>query len=231
MGPIRLRDVTSDDISVSSRYGDIRLDGLIDGAVNIETGGEGEIFANCKGIYGESFIATADNGDIHMDTECRSDELYLATNDGNITAKELLCSSVSLHVNEKGDINAKVNGGKLEVSVNKGSVNLSLDNLALESSIAVHSGDVNLRIPLKTPFKLRLSAPMTNVEPKLQNSGEFCLSKDSGNEVFSTEGASRNGHAPILSVVVQNGSINVAVREDDVDKSLGYDSVTENLIK
>ena len=111
------------------------------------------------------------------------------------------------------------------MSVNKGKVDLSIECLNLDSSVAVHTGDVTLRVPLKTPFKFRLSAPMTNIEPQLQNSGEFNLSKESGNEIFTTEDSTTNRNIPVLSVVVHQGTINVAVSNRDNEKSLGYDSV------
>ena len=91
-------------------------------------------------------------------------------------------------------------------------------------------GKVNLTVPIKTPFKLWLSAPMTNIAHKLQNFGELVLSVENGNEEFSTENTSKNGQVPVLRVHVSQGSIhvNVAKENEDQFENFGIDSATES---
>ena len=168
--------------------------------------------------------------------ECRSDNVYFTTNNGDIhTNSQMFNKTCAFNINDKGDINAeRIVTGELEVSVRKGTVDIFVESISSDSSIAVTSGKVNLTVPLKSSFKLWLSAPITNIASKIQNSGELILSKENGNEEFSTENTSKNGKVPILRVGVHQGSIQVNVAEKDQDpdqnavKKLGFDnSATE----
>ena len=137
--------------------------------------------------------------------------------------------SCSFNILEKGDVSAKVTVGQLDVAVRRGTVDLFVESINTDSTILLTSGKVNLTIPLKSSFKVWLSAPMTNIAPQLQNSGELILSRDNGNEEFSTENTAKNGQVPILRVRVDQGSIQVNVAEKDEDRAvrLGFDSATE----
>ena len=210
------------------------MEGILDGeTISAETDGDGAVLISGKGIFGENLTASTEDGDIVVDTECRSDNVYFTTKNGDIhTNSQMFNKTCAFNINDRGDISAeKISTGELEVSVRKGNVDIFVESITSDSSIAVTSGKVNLTVPLKCSFKLWLSAPMTNIASKIQNSGELILSEDNGNEEFSTENTSKNGQVPILRVGVHQGSIQVNVAEKDQDGApaavKNFDSATE----
>lgn len=230
LGSITVKDVTADEILLTSRSGDIDMDGIIDGdTINAETDGDGDVVITGKGIFGDNLTVSTQYGDIFVDAECRNDSVNLTTDEGSIQAQKMFNKSCSFNILEKGDVSAKVNVGQIDVAVRRGTVDLFVESITTDSTILLTSGKVNLTIPLKSSFKVWLSAPMTNIAPQLQNSGELILSRDNGNEEFSTENTAKNGQVPILRVRVDQGSIQVNVAEKDEDKAvrLGFDSATE----
>jgi len=230
LGSITVKDVTADEILLTSRSGDIDMDGIIDGdTINAETDGDGDVVITGKGIFGDNLTVSTQYGDIFVDAECRNDSVNLTTDEGSIQAQKMFNKSCSFNILEKGDVSAKVNVGQLDVAVRRGTVDLFVESITTDSTILLTSGKVNLTIPLKSSFKVWLSAPMTNIAPQLQNSGELILSRDNGNEEFSTENTAKNGQVPILRVRVDQGSIQVNVAEKDEDRAvrLGFDSATE----
>jgi len=226
-----VKDVTADEIMLMSKSGDIEMDGIIDSdVITAETDADGDVIITGKGTVGENLTASTLYGDIIVDAECRHDNVTLMTEEGSIQAQKLLNKICTLNVNVRGEINAKVNVGQLNVTVRRGSVDLFVESITTDSTILIkEGGKVNLTVPLKIPFKLWLSAPMTNIAPKLQNSGELVLSVENGNEEFSTENTAKNGQVPVLRVQVNQGSIhvNVAQKSEDRDENFGIDSATE----
>ena len=58
LGSITVKDVTADEILLTSRSGDIDMDGIIDGdTINAETDGDGDVVITGKGKHKEAFSA------------------------------------------------------------------------------------------------------------------------------------------------------------------------------
>lgn len=234
VGKIRIKDVTADTVSLSSAMGDIELDGIIDGnLIRVDTGGDGEVHAKGKSIFGGRLTINSQEGDVYLYPEIRSKECYVSTVTGTITAKDLMSTVTSLRISKEGRIFASSkSAAKIDISVAKGTVDLSLEQITTDSSIRVFSGDVTLVVPRKPKFKLRVSAPNTYIAPTLQNSGELSIDNDTGIEKFTTENSISNGKpVAVLSVEVTQGYITVAVPEnDDNTRRQNYDAVNETLL-
>ena len=232
LGSITAKDITADEIMLMSKSGDIEMNGIIDSdVITAETDADGDVIITGKVIVGENLTVSTMYGDIIVDSECRNDFVNFNTEEGAIQAQKLSNKVCNLNVEKMGEINAKANVGQLNVNVRRGSVDIFVESITTDSSILIkEGGKVNLTVPIKTPFKLWLSAPMTNIAPKLQNFGELVLSVENGNEEFSTENTSKNGQVPVLRVHVSQGSIhvNVAKENEDQFENFGIDSATES---
>ena len=162
-------------------------------------------------------MVSTDDGDINIWSECSVDECLLSTRNGNINASELFCLSTNIIVTENGSVTANVYKGSIEATINYGNMYLFAKDIFDDSSISVVKGDVHLSAPERCGFKLKVSAPCINVTPKLQNSGNLYLCKDTGFETFSTEDSSSpriKSDLPILTINVAQGSVNLAVADD-----------------
>ena len=200
--------------------GDISLDGIIDGHVIVETYGDGDVSLKGKTVYGSGLVVSTDDGDINLWSECTVDECLLSTRNGNINASELFCLSTNIIVTESGSVTANVYKGSIEATINHGNLYLFAKNIFDDSSISVVKGDVHLSAPERSGFKLKVSAPCINVTPKLQNSGNLYLCQETGFETFSTEDSDSNrNELPVLTINVAQGSVNLAVAEDETTKS------------
>ena len=122
VGNIRLKNVTADEINLSSQIGDVSLDGIIDGNVVIETFGDGDVSLKGKTVYGSGLVISTDDGDINLWSECQTDECVLTTRNGNIIAGELFGTSVSIIVSEAGSVKANGYGGAIETTINQGNM-------------------------------------------------------------------------------------------------------------
>lgn len=224
VGNIRVKDVTAEEITLSSRMGDISCDGVVDGKIIAETYGDGDFVAKGTGIYGPSLIASTNDGDISLWSEIRSEECLLSTKNGHITCRDINGSHVTLLVSEAGNVFANINGGSISATVTNGSVQGSVKNITEDSVITVTKGDVFVSIPTKCRFKLKVSAPMTEIAPKLQNTGELSLSKETGFEEFSTVDASSEPIIPTLTISAYQGTVHVSVFEADSNEvsALGF---------
>lgn len=234
VGKIKIKDVTADTISLSSGMGDIEIDGIVDGnLIRVDTGGDGEIHAKGKSIYGGRLTISSQEGDVYLYPEIRSKECYVSTVTGTITAKDLMSTITVMRISKEGRVFASSkSASKIDISVQKGTVDLSLEQITTNSNISVFSGDVTIVVPRKPKFKLRVSAPNTYIAPTLQNAGELSIDNDTGIEKFSTESSISNGKpAPCLIVEVMQGYVTVAVPEnDDNTRRQNYDAVNETLL-
>lgn len=236
MGQINIKDVTADYITLAARYGDIVVDGIIDGHIGIDAENESEVHMVGKAVFASQIHVRTQEGDMNIKSEVYAKTCNLITTCADISVHDLRATDMNIFVGAKGDVNGTLHGGKVKVSIAKGNANINLGNITSNSVIHVACGEVNLQIlPEKPQYKLRLSAPMTNMSPKLQNSGELSLCTKTGNQVFTNENSSlKDGKKlPLLTVQVDQGVINVAVNEknDESNSGLSLDTVTETLIK
>ena len=222
-GNIRIKDVTADEISLSSQVGDISLDGIIDGNVMVETFCDGDVSFKGSTVYGGSLVVSTDDGDINLWTEVQVDECFLSTRNGNITAKEQLATHTTIFVSETGLVTANVFGGSIDANLNHGDAYIFVSALSDDSEINVSKGDVQVTVPnANCSFKLRVSAPMANIAPKLQNSGHLSLCQETGSELFSTEDSKAAELCPTLTIKVSQGTVNLAVAEKETNKAVDY---------
>ena len=222
-GNIRIKDVTADEINLSSQVGDISLDGIIDGNVMVETFCDGDVSFQGSTVYGGSLVVSTDDGDINLWTEVQADECLLSTRNGNITAKEQLATHTTIFVSETGLVTANVFGGSLEASINQGDAYFFVTDLSNDSEISVNKGDVQVTVPTHNcSFKLRVTAPMSNIAPSLQNSGHLSLCHETGLEVFSTEDSKVDESLPTLTIKVSQGTVNLAVAEKATNRAVHY---------
>lgn len=229
VGNVRLRDVTAEEIGLSSRLGDLIIDGHNDGRISAETSGDGDVMIRSGSLVGSSLAVATEDGDIGINADLRSNNVYLATKRGNIGIAEVNGAKVNLVVAEEGDVCLNLISGCVTASVGRGDFVATVHNLEKNSSIHVEEGNIHVSIPAKSSslFKLEARAPLTEVAPRLLNAGEMRLSKD-GLEEFSSECDLKN--MPKLEVTVKKGTVTVTMIKKDEEQPVeqyGYDSADQ----
>jgi len=213
IGNIRVRDVWSQDIKLSSRFGDIFCEGTIEGCVSAETFGDGDFVARI--IVGPRLKVTTDGGDISLWSDCFAElcELYTVTGHVHLRA---LYGAAKILVKERGSVIVNVVEGAVTAVVKDGNILANVERLNSDSHLEVEVGDVSVNVPPNRGFRLVLVGSRITVAPHILNSGEMFLNSN-GQESFISSGITDDPEEiqPTLTVRCHHGEITMTGRRDD----------------
>jgi len=229
-GWIRLRDVWARDIKLASRYGDIYLEGTVEGTLKAETFGDGDFVAQY--IVGPRMKVTTDSGDISLWNDTFVDRCQLFTVTGHIHVR-FLYGNARILVKEEGSVAVNIMEGSLTAVVKSGSIWVDIDKLKDDSYLEMHDGNITVNLPPDFPFKVKVVASSTDIEPHILNSGELFL-ETSGEESFVKEGKAgyitpkfgwkKGDIQPTLSIRNHNGQVTITGARSEKKGEKGFDS-------
>jgi hypothetical protein len=219
-GNVVARDISSQIVKLSSDGGDILLDGVVEGDVSAETKGDGDFIA--KNIGGPRIAMTTQDGDITIRGDVKADMSKFHSTNGQISIYGTLSGASEFLQSGKGDVRVKnvTDIGAVLAVVRQGDITITFaDNIDLNSTLEVQTGNINITIPAKHKYRINAVGPRVNIASRLLNKGEIFLSEQDGNwrhqnqpmEIFTTSSSTRSEMDDILQ---KSSLIKNALKED-----------------
>jgi len=215
-GQIKVRDVWSHEMRLSTKFGDILCEGCLEGDIQAQTQEDGDFIG--KVVLGPSLRVLTDAGDICLWDDLASDLAELFTVSGHVHCRRVY-GNVKIVIREHGTAHVNVVEGSVDCVVRDGDIVAHLDTISQDSYLEVGSGNIHIHIPKNFPHRISLLASKNTISPHILNCGEFSLTPD-GKESFVSGVDSFPGELEQPSLIVRCHSGEITLQGPRPDKQI-----------
>jgi len=215
-GQIKVRDIWSHEVRLSSSFGDVVCEGTVEGDITAETRGDGDFSARV--ILGNSLRVITETGDIAIWDDLFSELAELFTISGHVHVRRVY-GALKVVIREHGMLNVNVLDGSVDAVVRDGDIVAHLEKINEDSYLEVGSGNIHIHIPKNFPHRISLLASKNTISPHILNCGEFSLTPD-GKESFVSGIDSFPGELEQPSLIVRCHSGEITLQGPRPDKQI-----------